>query len=131
MKYTKPLNDWFDINCESARRDFNQAKNTFNRSKDDETRRNFTRMRTRYNKIKKKAKQCFKIKEGLAKRDSRAFWKIFAKHSKRILMKQTHLLLRIFVIILKLYLVIQMEIQFTLTIITAKLILQELITMMI
>ena len=88
MKHTKPLNDWFDINCESARRDFNQARNTFNRTKDDETRRNFTRTRTRYNKIKKKAKQCFKIKEGLrisnlAKRDSRAFWKNIRKTFKK------------------------------------------------
>ena len=78
-EHTKTTNEWFDESCSNARRDFNVARNAF-RVRNDETRRNFTRTRTRYNTVKQKAKQQFKLKEGqriskLAKRDSRKCWK--------------------------------------------------------
>ena len=88
IEHTKTHNAWFDIDCNTARRDFNTARNNFNRVKNDEARRNFTRARTRYNKVKKKAKQKFKIQEGqriskLAKRDTRKFWKSLRKTFKK------------------------------------------------
>ena len=58
-------NEWFDENCQKAKRDFKNARNNFNRMKTDETRSlSFTRARTRYNRTKQKAKKKFKIKEG-------------------------------------------------------------------
>ena len=88
IEHTKTHNEWFDIDCNTARRDFNTARNNFNRVKNDEARRNFTRARTRYNKVKKKAKQKVKIQEGqriskLAKRDTRKFWKSLRKTFKK------------------------------------------------
>ena len=88
IEHTKTQNGWFDIDCKTARRDFNSARNSFNRVKDDEARRNFTRAPTRYNKVKKKAKQKFKIQVGqriikLAKRDTRKFWKSLRKTFKK------------------------------------------------
>ena len=73
-------NEWFDENCQKAKRDFKNARNNFNRMKTDETRLSFTRARTRYNRTKQKAKKKFKIKEGnrinnLAKKQPREFWK--------------------------------------------------------
>ena len=86
--HTKTQNEWFDIDCNTARRDFNAARNNFNRIKNDEARRNFTRAPNRYNKVKKKAKQKFKIQEGqriikLAKRNTRKFWKSLRKTFKK------------------------------------------------
>ena len=88
IEHTKTHNEWFDIDCNTARRDFNTARNNFNRVKNDEARRNFTRARTHYNKVKKKAKQKFKIQEGqriskFAKRDKRKFWKSLRKTFKK------------------------------------------------
>ena len=88
IEHTKTQNEWFDIDCNTAQRDFNPARNNFNRVKNDEARRNFTSAPTRYNKVKKKAKQKFKIQEGqriikLAKRDTRKFWKSLRKTFKK------------------------------------------------
>lgn len=73
-------NEWFDNNCQNAKQEFKTARNNFNRMKTDETRINFTRARTKYNRVKRKAKAKFKIKEGqrinnLAKKQPRKFWK--------------------------------------------------------
>ena len=47
--------EWFDDNCKSAKREFTNARDIFNRVKNDQTRINFTRDRTKYNHMKKKA----------------------------------------------------------------------------
>ena len=88
IEHTKTHNEWFYIDCNTARQDFNTAQNNFNQVKNDEARCNFARARTRYNKVKKKAKQKFKILEGqriskLAKRDTRKFWKSLRKTFKK------------------------------------------------
>lgn len=56
------------------------ARNIFNRTKTADARINFTRARTRYHRVKKKAKNKFKREEGqrikeLAKKQPRQFWK--------------------------------------------------------
>ena len=76
----KPQNDWFDENCSKARDDFKTARNSFNRTKNDQDRIEFTKARTRYNRTRRKAKYKFKQREGqriskLAKSDSKKFWK--------------------------------------------------------
>ena len=81
-------NEWFDESCKNARRYFNTARNAFNRAASEENRQNFTRTRTRCNKIKKKAKAKYKLNEGqriskLAKRDSRKFLKKIRKSIKK------------------------------------------------
>ena len=73
-------NDWFDENCSQARHDFKTARNAFSRSKDEESRLEFIRKRTRYNRVRWKAKYKFKQREGqrinkLAKSDPKHFWK--------------------------------------------------------
>lgn len=85
----KPVNkEWFNANCINAKREFTSARNLFNRDKNDQTRLNFTRARTRNNRVKKKAKQNHKIKEGrrindLAKTEPRKFWKNVKKSYKK------------------------------------------------
>ena len=49
----KVNNKWFDKNCRNSKNEFKIARNTFNRTKTVESRVNFTRARTRYNRIKK------------------------------------------------------------------------------
>ena len=63
-KQVNKNNEWFDENCQKAKRDFKNARNNFNRMKTDEAQLSFTRARTRYNRTKQKAKKKFKIKEG-------------------------------------------------------------------
>ena len=83
-------NEWSDSHCNNAKQEFKSARNIFNRLKTDESRINFTRARTKYNRIKRNAKTKFKIKEGkrindLAKKP-RKFWKniksVFKKSSE-------------------------------------------------
>ena len=76
----KPHNDWFDENYYQARHDFKTARNAFNRSKTEESRLEFIRKRTRFNRVRWKAKHKFKQREGqriskLAKSDPKHFWK--------------------------------------------------------
>ena len=71
---------WFDEECENARKDFTRTRNNFLKNKNDETRHEFVRNRTTYNRIKAKAKKRHKAKEGQklneeAKRQPRKFWK--------------------------------------------------------
>ena len=44
-KYIKTTNEWFDESCSNARSDFNMARNAFNRVRNEESHRNFTRTR--------------------------------------------------------------------------------------
>ena len=53
----KPDNKWFDATCHDAQRDFKTARNAFNRNRNENTRKNFTRVRTKYNSAKKTAHQ--------------------------------------------------------------------------
>ena len=55
-------NKWFDESCQNGKRDFKSARNIFNRLKTDEARINFTRTRTRYNKLKRKPRKILKSK---------------------------------------------------------------------
>ena len=78
-QHKKVRNEWFDETCVNAQQEFKSARNIFNRSKNEETRINFTRARTRFNRIKRKAKQKYKIKEGrrinsMAKSQPKKFW---------------------------------------------------------
>ena len=75
----------------NAKQEFKSARNIFNRLKTDESQINFTRARTKYNRIKRNAKTKLKTKEGqrinnLAKKQPRKFWKniksVFKKSSK-------------------------------------------------
>ena len=54
----------FDENCFTAKQEFKSARNAFIQNKTDETRIHFCKMRTKYNRVKKKAKFKFKKKEG-------------------------------------------------------------------
>ena len=75
---------WFNTECHHAKQDFKTARNTFNQNKTAENRIAFVRMRTKYNKVRKKAKTAFKISEGqrlehIAKSQPRKFWKSLKK----------------------------------------------------
>ena len=81
-------NKWFDLNCYNAKREFKIARNNFNRTKNNESRKTFIHSRTKYNKIKQKAKRNFKIKEGhrihnLEKKQPRKFWKNIKKYYQK------------------------------------------------
>ena len=54
---------WFDVDCRTAKKDFAKARNLYMKQKDDINRQNFVKQRTKYNRIKTKAKQKFKIAE--------------------------------------------------------------------
>ena len=84
-------NERFDSNCYNAKQEFKSARNLFNHLKTDESRINFTRARTKYNRIKRNAKTKFRTKEGqrinnLAKKQPRKLWKniksVFKKSSE-------------------------------------------------
>ena len=71
---------WFDANCYRAKRDFKLARNTYNRNRTDTNRIDFVKKRTKYNRVRKRAKQCFMLNEGqrlekIAKSQPRKFWK--------------------------------------------------------
>ena len=73
-------NKWFNKDCSEARNEFKQARNTFLRNKNLRNRHRFVAARTKYNRIKSKAKQKEKIKEGknicdMAKKQPKKFWK--------------------------------------------------------
>ena len=75
---------WFDEACFSAKQEFKTLRNNFSHNKTDEYRISFTRARTKYNRVRKKAKQKFKVKEGqrlkiIAKTKTKKFWKSIKK----------------------------------------------------
>ena len=81
-------NKWFDAECTNTKKDFKQARNVFLREKNVENRQRFVSTRTKYNRIKRKAKQKFKFQEGknicnLAKKQPKKFWKTLKKKNKQ------------------------------------------------
>lgn len=71
---------WFDKNCHEAKQEFKTARNIFARNKTNENRLSFVRTRTKYNRIRQKAKRLFKMNEGkrlgsIANSKPRQFWK--------------------------------------------------------
>ena len=52
---------WFDAECKTAKKEFTKARNFYVKHKNDSNRRNFVRCRTKYNKIKCKAKKNIKF----------------------------------------------------------------------
>ena len=71
---------WFDKNCQKAKQEFKTARNIFSRNKTNENRLCFVRTRTKYNRIRQKAKRRFKMNEGkrlgsIANSKPRQFWK--------------------------------------------------------
>ena len=81
------VNRWFDSDCYRAKQDFKVARNAFIRNKTDANRNVFTKCRTKYNRLKYKAKRAYKIREGkrlssLARNQPRYFWKELNKYSK-------------------------------------------------
>ena len=70
---------WFDKNCHEAKQEFKTARNIFARNKTNENRLSFVRTRTKYNRIRQKAKRLFKMNEGkrlgsIANSKPRQFW---------------------------------------------------------
>ena len=76
----KTKSAWFNEECENARKDFAKARNVFLKTKNDANRQEFVRTRTKYTRIKTKAKKLFKITEGQklndeAEKQPGKFWK--------------------------------------------------------
>ena len=79
-------NKWFDEECHSAKTDFNRAKRLFSRNRSQQNRINFTKCRSKSNKIKRRAKTKYKRNEGqkisnMAKSNPKAFWKNLKKYT--------------------------------------------------
>ena len=75
---------WYNADCHRAKQEFKTARNTFNRNRTDQNRVSFVRTRTKYNRVRKQAKRCFKLNEGerlekIAKSQPRKFWKSIKK----------------------------------------------------
>lgn len=86
----KPMfkNKWFDLNCQNARKQFNNARNRFLRDKTDQNRQEYLTAKSNYNKIKRQAKYKYKRQEGerltnLAKEKPRDFWKTIKNQYKK------------------------------------------------
>lgn len=52
--------EWFNNDCKIAKREFKTARNTFLRDKNDAKRKVFVKTRTKYNRVKRLAKNKFK-----------------------------------------------------------------------
>ena len=81
-------NRWFDNECCSAKREFNSAKRQFSHNRSEQNRTNFIICRTKFDKIKRKAKAKFKRNEGLkisklAKSNPKSFWKKINKFVRK------------------------------------------------
>lgn len=73
-------NKWFNKQCSEAKKEFKKTRNIFLRDKNTTNRQKFVSARTKYNRIKRLAKQNHKMKEGqnicaMAKKQPRKFWK--------------------------------------------------------
>lgn len=71
---------WFNEDCKNAQKSFVKVRNVFLKNKNDSNRRDFVKSRTKYNRIKRKAKKAHKIMEGqklndYAKKQPKNFWK--------------------------------------------------------
>jgi hypothetical protein len=83
--------EWFDETCKHAKRDFSKARNGYLHNKSDDNRCRFVSERTKYNKVKKRARKRYKRSEGiriskLGKGNSKEFW----KSVKKLYSKQTN-----------------------------------------
>ena len=72
--------NWFNPDCHRAKQEFKTARNIFNRNRTIENRMTFVKTRTKYNRVRQKAKICFQMNEGqrhekIAKSQPRKFWK--------------------------------------------------------
>jgi hypothetical protein len=67
--YRKPLHKqrksspWFNAECNNARISFKRTRNTFQRNKTNDNRRQFINARSHYNRIKKLCRNKYKAKE--------------------------------------------------------------------
>ena len=80
--------EWFNSDCRTAKREFKTARNLFIRDKNDANRKRFVKTRTKYNRVKRQAKNKFKRTEGytvseLAKSHPKKFWKSIKKRYKK------------------------------------------------
>lgn len=95
LKDNYPRNEWFNEDCYKSKQEFKNARNTFLKHKSDVNRQYFIRMRTMYNRVKRRAKHKFKINEGkkmsyLAKTAPKTFWKhINKKYEKKSVQSDT------------------------------------------
>ena len=102
---------WFNKECQIQKREFNKIRNAFIKNKTDTNKSNFIISRSKYNKIKRKAKSNFKISEGkrlhaLAKKEPRKFWKSLKKKYKKTRYILKILQSLIFLSILKPYIIL-------------------------
>ena len=72
--------NWFNDACKQAKSEFTTARNRYRRNGDRENRVVFVNARTKYNRVKKKAQNCYRSSHGkslskLAKENPRQFWK--------------------------------------------------------
>ena len=84
----KPQSEWFNNECRAAKSEFKTARNIFLRTKNDENRKMFVKTRTKFNRVKRKAKVKFKQSEGknvcnLAKSNPKKIWKSIKKRFKK------------------------------------------------
>ena len=71
---------WFNNECFSAKKEFNKARNTFLRNRNEENKALFIKQRKLYNCVKRKYKTVYKRAEGirvsrLAKDNPKSFWR--------------------------------------------------------
>ena len=79
----KTFNDrpkWFNENCYNAMKDFKNSRYIFNINKTAEIRTAFVKMRTKYNRIRQKAKYNYKKKEGTLRKYSEITMEIIKKN---------------------------------------------------
>ena len=55
---------WFNADCLLSKREFKHARNVYLKNKNITNRQNFVSARTKYNRIKCKAKHTYKVQEG-------------------------------------------------------------------
>ena len=80
--------EWFNSDCRTTKREFKTARNSFLRDKNDANRKRFIKTRTKYNWVKRQAKNKFKRTEGstvseLAKSHTKEFWKSIKRRYKK------------------------------------------------
>ena len=71
---------WFNDDCKKAKVDFSRKRNIYSKDINDINRQQFVKSRTKYNRIKYKAKRNYKTREGnkmneIAAKQPRKFWK--------------------------------------------------------
>ena len=84
----KQNKNWFNTECYEACREFNTARNKYERNRNDNNRNNYISKKQQYNRIKNKCKKQYARKEGLrvsklAKSDPKKFWQNVNLQSKK------------------------------------------------